>query len=315
MPVHKRFIKELTLYTLDEMIADPELKKKLVEANKESDQFLDLSMKMDVEDIEVELKSKGFQDVKVFWDLSCCQGSGAYFTFDGVNVFKLMKYEKSIYKSAQKIKYLFKDWGRKLRQLDTYVGIKTVTNHWANHYCHSRCVDIEFEYSVEEFTKGWEDTQSFKDFEADFRDLYQDLCSNIYSRLQKSLDYYESEDFLIEDLRSREPISYYLDTGQLYGPLNEENPLLNSITGFIYSQNSYVITDSSGKVFSYKETSNPDDGDFIDVSNEEDKGLSKAVIFSTANDANDFIVDTLINDYSIISVEQAFGNKINEKEN
>ena len=306
MPVHKKFIKELTLYTLDEMIADPKLKKKLLEANKESEDFLDLSMKMDVEDLEAELESKGFQDVKIHWDLSYCQGSGVYFTFDGVNVFKLMKHEKSIYESAQKIKYLFKDWGRKLKQLYTYVGIKAIENHWANLNCHSKCVDIEFEYSVEEYTKGWEDTQSFKDFETDFKNLYQDLCSNIYNRLQKSLDYYESEEFLIEDLRCREPISYYLDTGQLYGPLEQNNSLIDNVTGFIYSENSYVIIDEKNRIFSYGKTQNPEDGDFIDASNEDDKGLSKAIIFSTANDANEFIVDTLIDNYSIMSVEQVF---------
>ena len=306
MPVRRRFIKELTLYTLDEMIADPTLKKNLLEANKETDEFLNISMEQDVENLEDELEAKGFQQVKIYWDLSYCQGSGVYFTFDGVNMLKLMKSEKSIYKSAQKIKYLFKDCTRRLKRIYTYVGTKAVPNHWANHNCHEKCVDIEFDYSIEDFTKGWEDTEVFKEFQSDFIYMYRSICSRIYRRLEKSLEYYQSEEFLIEDLRARDE-GYYLDTGQLYGFINDENcSIVNSIKGFVDSNKSYVVVDENNRIFSYGGTQNIDDGDFLDVSKEDDLGLSKAVIFSTANEANEFIVDTLVDNYSIISVEKAF---------
>ena len=66
MPIHKQYTKELTLYTLEEMLADPQLKTNLLKANQESEQFLDISLQQDVEDIESELESKGFYDVKVY---------------------------------------------------------------------------------------------------------------------------------------------------------------------------------------------------------------------------------------------------------
>ena len=311
MPIHKQYTKELTLYTLEEMLADPQLKTNLLKANQESEQFLDISLQQDVEDIESELESKGFYDVKVYYDLSCSQGSGAYFTFDGVNVLKLMKKEKSIYYSAYIIKYAFKDWGRKLRQLDSYVGIRTIQNHWANHNCHSRCVDIEFNYSNIDFTEK-EYSKSFKNFEADFNDLYQDFCSNIYSKLQKSLEYFTSDEFLIEDLKAREEFTLFHENGticQEYDLTNvNDSSLLNNITGFMYSNNSYVIIDKDGKIFSYKDDikRNPLDGDFLDTSDESDQGLSKAVIFMNINEANEFIVDTLVDNYETVTVEQAF---------
>lgn len=313
MPVHKKIIKELTLYTLEEMLADPKLKANLLAANQETDEFLNLSLEYDQEEIVSDLESKGFHDVKVYYDLSGCQGSGAYFTFEGVNVLKLMKKEKSIYHSAHPIRYLFKDWGRKLRQLDSYSDIKTVQNHWANHYCHENCVDIEFDDKSIDFT-DWQKHQ-FESFKSDFTRLYKNLCYEIYNRMQKALDYYTSEDFLIEDLKAREDCSLFLENGQICPEEIKDQPtLLNTITGFIYSNNSYVIIDEKNRIFSYGKTQDPNDGDFLDVSKEEDQGLSKAVIFSTANDANEFIVDTLVNNYSIISVEKAFKERSNENE-
>jgi hypothetical protein len=133
--------------------------------------------------------------------------------------------------------------------------------------------------------------------------------------MQKALDYYTSEDFLIEDLKAREDCSLFLENGQIYPEEIKDQPaLLNTITGFIYSNNSYVIIDEKNRIFSYGKTQDPNDGDFLDVSKEEDQGLSKAVIFSTANDANEFIVDTLVNNYSITSVEKAFKERSNENE-
>ena len=124
--------------------------------------------------------------------------------------------------------------------------------------------------------------------------------------MEKALEYYISEDFLIEDLKAREPMSYFYKTGIVATEDSNDKPLLDNITDFVYSKHSYVVTDAKGRIFSYKGNRDPYDGDFIDVSKEEDLGLSKAVIFSSANDANEFIVDTLINNYEIISVEQAF---------
>lgn len=289
MPIHKKYVKEITLYTLDEMLADSKLKANLLEANEENEQFLNISLEQDAEDIEAELESKGFQDVKVYYDLSGCQGSGVYFTFDGVNILKLMQKEKSIYHSAYIIKYAFKDWGRKLRQLYSYVGIRTIQNHWSNHNCHSRCVDIEFNYSNIDFTEE-EYSESFKRFETDFNDLYQNLCHDIYKQLAKSLEYYTSEEFLIEDLKARD-CDLFLENGQVY--YEEET-----------NNSQYIILDQKGKVFSYKTNRDPLDGDFIDISDDIDLGLSKAVVFMTADEANEFIVDNLITDYSIMSVDK-----------
>lgn len=305
MPVHKKIIKELTLYTLEEMLADPKLKKNLLDANQETDEFINLSLEQDQEEVVLDLESKGFCNVKVNYDLSYCQGSGAYFTFEGVNVLKLMKKEKSIYHSAYPIRYLFKDWGRKLRQLDSYSDIKTIHNHWANHYCHENCVDIEFDDKSIDFT----DLQKhqFESFQSDFTRLYKNLCYEVYNKMQKALDYYTSEEFLIEDLKAREDCSLFLESGQICPEeINGEASLLNTITGFIYSNNSYVVIDGKNQIFSYGKTQDPKDGDFLEVSKEEDQGLSKAVIFSTPNEANEFIVSYLIDNYEVVPVEQAF---------
>lgn len=309
MPINKKITKEVTLYTLEEMLADEKLKKNLLKANAEDEHFLSISMEDRENDLIEYLEKQGFQDVKIYYDLSCCQGPGCCFDFDGCDIFKIAKSYKELLSPVNKIRYLFKDWNRgKLRYLQSYVATKTVKNSFANHYCHSRTRDIEFNYSNSDI----EDIDCYKrGFENVFRQVYLNICAYLLDELRKEYDYFTSEEFLIEDLKAREEFSLFYENGTICQEFNMTNvndsPLLNNITDFMYSKNSYVIIDKDGKIFSNKGLSDePRDGGFLDTSNEQDLGLSKAIMFSTEKEANDFIVSYLIDNYEVVTVEQAF---------
>ena len=101
-----------TLYTLEEMKADPVLKKNLVESNQHDD--VDNFLETDVTDLVYELEALGFLNVKIYYDLSCSQGSGCCFEFTEVDILKLVRKYKSLNKSCRKLKFLFKKYNRKL---------------------------------------------------------------------------------------------------------------------------------------------------------------------------------------------------------
>lgn len=320
MPVHKTISREVTLYTLDEMLADEKLKKNILDANREPDQVMEVIIKDKSDDLAKELEDQGFEDVEIYYDLSYCQGSGACFEFNGCNILKIASHYPKLLPFINNIKWLFKDWARrgKIDSIDSSCDFKTKPNSFANHYCHEKTRDIYFNLLTELDTLNVssDNKLAIDEFQQIFRRLYIDICLDIRNKLRAEEEYYQSDDYTKELLESNYSYCYFYENGTICDEFNkidtppEESSLLNNITGFMYSKNSYVIIDKDGKILSWENPAlkgTPQENyDFFDTSDEEDKGLSKAIIFSNLNEANDFIVDTLIDDYETISVEQAF---------
>jgi len=323
MPVHKTISKEVTLYTLDEMLADEKLKKNVLDANREPDPVMERIIEDKSNDLAIELEKKGFQKVEIYYDLSYCSGSGACFDFNGCNILKIAKNYPELLSYIKNIKWLFKDWARrgKINSIDSYCEIKTERNQFANLYCHAKTRNIYFNWNMklDMINLSSDDKSVIGEFQQAFRSLYVDICQDILKKLRAEEEYYQSDDYTKELLESNYSYCYFYENGTICDELNkvdnppEESLLLNNITSFMYSKNSYVIIDEDGKIFSNTGLSDePRDGDFLDTSDEEDLGLSKAIIFSTNNEANDFIVSYLIDNYKVVSVEQAF-RKINNE--
>lgn len=312
MPINKKITKKLTLYTLEEMLADKKLKENLLKANslEEDEHFLSISMEDRENDLAEYLEKQGFHDVHIYYDLGCSQGSGACFDFDGCDMFKIAKNYKELLSPVNKIRYLFKDWNRgKLRYLQSYVAIKTTRNSFANLYCHSRTRNIEFDYSNSDIG----DIDCYKaGFETVFRQVYLNICAYLLDELRKEYDYFTSEEFLIEDLKAREELSLFEANGTICQEFDQTNvneeksEVLKEVENFINNKKDYVIVDSDGKLFCNTGISDePRDGAFLDTSDDEDLGFKKALIL-TKNEAMDFIVSYLQDKYDVISVEQVF---------
>jgi len=92
-------------------------------------------LQYEVEDFKEHLKEKGFPNATLYYDLSCCQGSGACFEsdIDLDIIFKTLKDKK--YNILKK----FVD--------EQFVELipRILKNSYANHYCHykTRYIDIE----------------------------------------------------------------------------------------------------------------------------------------------------------------------------
>lgn len=312
MPINKKVVKDLTLYTLEEMLADEKLKKNLLKANAEDEHFLSISMEDRENNLAEYLEKQGFHDVKIYYDLSCCQGSGCCFDFDGCDIFKIAKNYRELLSPVNKIRYLFKDWNRgKLRYLQSYVATKTVKNSFANHYCHSRTRDIEFNYAPEDFCNVEEYVAGF---ETVFRQVYLNICAYLLDELRKEYDYFTSEEFLIEDLKAREELSLFYENGTICQEFDQTNvnekatKIAKILDSFLdeNGQDNYVIINTEGKLFCNKGVSDETrDGDFVNTSKEGDLGFQKAFFF-TKEEAHEFIVEYLQDKYDIIPVEQAF---------
>lgn len=320
MPVHKTISRELTLYTLDEMLADEKLKKNVLDANREPDSVMERVLEYRSDDLANMLEKKGFQEVKIYYDLSYCQGSGACFDFNGCNVLKIASNYNRLIPYVENIKWLFKDWARrgKINSIDSYCDFKTNENSFANHYFHERTRDIEFNWKTEideapsdKFSS--DDKLAIDEFQQAFRKLYIDICIDVRNKLRAEEEYYQSDDYTKELLESNYSYCYFYENGTICNEFNVvDNPVQEELNKFISNKagdDNFIITDPDGKVFCYSE--NPEDireGVFLDTSKDIDLGFKKAILF-TQNEAKDFIVEYLQDKYDIRSIDKVFIKK------
>lgn len=288
MPITKS--KTITLYTLEEMLADEKLKANLLKANRESEQFIQIAMEDRVAELELDLEQQGFEKVKIYYDLSCSQGSGCCFDYEGINIFQIIR-----------------SFPEQFKEDDTMYS-KTQRNVFATHYCHSKTRDIR----IADIQEG--------QFEASIKTrlekVYQDCCSHINNILQIEYDYFNSDEFLIEDLKAREDCSLFYENGVICNEyditsVEAPNPSLfaEELDKALSNEDDFVIINSDGKLFCYSDISDePRDGDFLDTSSDEDLGFKKAILM-TKEEAQEFIVNYLQDEYDIIPVEQAFKRK------
>lgn len=87
--MHK-IIKEYTIYSIDDVMQNEALKQKVIEKN--SDINVDYNWyDFLIEDWKENLGLKGFSNAEISFDISYCQGSGASFTCNNIDINKFIK--------------------------------------------------------------------------------------------------------------------------------------------------------------------------------------------------------------------------------
>lgn len=197
--------KVVKVYSLEEMLSDPERKKNLLEANVIEDELLDLELQDEAQYFEGVLKSKGYNDPKLWWDLSYCQGSGACFDCDNIDIPKILD------DSDIEIKNSYKNIIIKLFN-EGVISAHTERNFFANHYYHSKTRDVVVEVNSYNLYRIPKLVQKI------LYKHYQSCCYDLYKRLEKILDTVNSEEYIIENLKS---LGYnkFLSSGVIFNDL------------------------------------------------------------------------------------------------
>lgn len=135
------------------------------------------------------IEEKGFKNSKIYYDLSCSQGSGACFDSNDLDFNTLLK----------DFECKHKQWIIDLLNDENYVSIQIEQNHYANHYTHSRTRNISLMYFrglhiCNRLQNLLEDVQSH------IEKVYLDACSDLYHNLQRDFDYLISNEAVKETL-------------------------------------------------------------------------------------------------------------------
>lgn len=314
----------LTVYTYEEMIADDTRRKSLVATNPIGEWQEDEEMNIIVSDLVEELENQGFSEVKIMYDLSCSQGSGACFDFSDIDIVELSEKVPALTEVLDP----YIETVRFLIDYDSFLSVKTTRNSFANHYCHSKTRNLEYISILDELEKLDDQlldfeyekkrypiirellrTQSFSDFITDvvntLEEVYQDKCHYIYRKLQKHWDYLHSESYCLEEVKSMiSPNAMFLSNGRVIDELPRTYSTIE-----LKPLEEYVLIDQDGKVLSF--TTSDLDKDFIDTVDDSDLGKSKALVFTTISELAKELQN--MTGYSLIPVSEAF--KSVEKEN
>lgn len=223
--------KVIEVYSLEEMLADPEKKKRLLEFNQPSDFEEEAIMDDELGELTDWLESFGFKDVEIHYDLSGCQGSGASFAFSNVDIHKLVnELEPSL--SSKLSSSIADGFQETLSYLIDYGEPPIFSSKWnsfANHYTHSKTVDIDYEYpsdildesQTDSIVNEILDTEEFKSYIAGIcetiQEIYEELAYQIYHKLESYWNWLHSEQAIVENLRANEDLEFTKD-GKCFKP-------------------------------------------------------------------------------------------------
>ncbi len=135
------------------------------------------------------IEEKGFKNPQIYYDLSCCQGSGACFDSADLDFNILLK----------DFECKHKQWIINLLNNENYISIQIKQNHYANHYTHSRTRYISLLYFG-----GIHICNRLHNLLGDVQNhiakVYLNTCSDLYTSLQKDFDYLISDEAVKETL-------------------------------------------------------------------------------------------------------------------
>jgi hypothetical protein len=157
-----------------------EIKDKVIEKhyNNEDYPFLEDDLKEELNYID---DKKVFQDVKLQYSLSCCQGDGL--CFDSKIDLKAFLSDYSLKESVK-------------RALQDYI-YNIITKNSNNHYCYASKNQIDFEYNGSEDKKHIENV--WQNVFEDIKTYYMDICSKLekygYSILEYRMNYNEFQEY------------------------------------------------------------------------------------------------------------------------
>lgn len=228
-------VKEIVTYSLEEMLSNPEKKKKLIEANQPTESFEEMEMELAEEDNLNWLEEMGFENPKLYWDIGCSQGSGASFTFDNVNINKLIE----IYPNRELANNLdgTRDDGFRSTLLflekHPYPSLRIYgqQNHLSYHYSHSKTVDIHYEipddidersgepwlpvHIVNEVLEASEFRKYVESLVEIVEEIYEDAAYTVYKNLQTTYWEMHEEKYIIGELKENGE-DEFLENGQIF---------------------------------------------------------------------------------------------------
>lgn len=140
------------------------------------------------------IEDAGFNDPELQWDLSCCQGSGASFDCDSIDVSKALK----------DWDYHHKKWIIKI--LEQFFIVKIRRNSFANYYVHSKTRYVDTDGYLPNDCSRIEN--GIEVAIAHIEQLRLDLCDDLYKGLQDEYDRLTSDEAIIETFEAN---GYYFN--------------------------------------------------------------------------------------------------------
>ena len=280
--------KVIDIYSLDEMLADPEKKAKLIEFNQPCECEEQAVMDDTSDDIASEIEEYGFKNIHPQWDMSCSQGSGASFSFEDVDIAKLIDNYPDRSLAGELDNARLDGFRETLEYIKDDVIISGKFNSFANHYTHEKTVDVDIDYpddvnddtQVGAIVNEVLQTTEFRNYMDYIREvvekIYYDAAGLLYKKLSDQWEWLHSEEAIIENLKGNGDLEFTAD-GKCFKPDIYDYPdyTITSVVDDV----EYVIINEDGKIWcSVKQSGQPDRGEFRDLSDEPDLGRSKAMI-------------------------------------
>lgn len=211
----KIITKEIKIYNFREL---PEkIKNKVIEDWRNTEDY-SFFLEDDEKDLRRNLETDYFlTDVKIYYDLSRCQGSGACFDFNvsGCTAMNFLLRVLTHYgKKDEYFPKLFKLYESGLLEL----SFKTVTNSYADHYCHKYTRNIDmviYTYFEDDTSVKVHNTEALC-FSAKkiIENWYLEQCDILHSGLESSYIYYQSDECIEEIILAND--YEFLEDGTIY---------------------------------------------------------------------------------------------------
>ena len=256
--IKKKYIKEITFYTLQEMLDDEDRKAALLRANQPADYIVEDEMKRMTGDMESVLEQMGFENAHISYDVSCNQGSGASFIFTALNwkkfiidrgvtvqtlvnnqEYSLDPIVESTYKEIQEFfqKSGFEETLHMLALYNALPNIEGRANSLSNHYCHVNTVDILDENTI--YSSELPTTLQDKDIAIPFSNIMAELAdttefSETFSQLVVAIrKHYKA---LCSDIYAtlRDEYNSFFEPANIIAGLKEEEIPLFTENGVLY---------------------------------------------------------------------------------
>lgn len=141
------------------------------------------------ESYALSIEAKGFKNPKIYYDLSCSQGSGACFDSDELDFNILLKDYRCKHKQ----------WIINLLNDENNISIQIKQNSYANRYSHSR-TRIIFLFYFTQFNHLKRLKSLLENVRNHIEKVYLETCDNLYKELQKDCDYLQSDESVRDTL-------------------------------------------------------------------------------------------------------------------
>lgn len=185
---------QIKLYSINEL--SKEIKEKVIEKFKNN---FDIDLDFFNYDVIEDLKSKGWNDVKLQYSLSYCQGDGLSFS----GKLDLKWFLENIY--SKKLTK-FKIWA-----LNEYI-YKVISKGNTGHYSYSHKNQIEFEHNYPYERKHIE--KLLENVLDEVKDYYVKLCNEYEKQGYNEIDYQLSNEYITEFLENNE--YEFFENGQVF---------------------------------------------------------------------------------------------------